>query len=42
MALAEVPLKAILDSPLIPYEQDEVTRLIIDTTIAAASRRLAT
>lgn len=31
MALAEVPLKAILDSPLIPYEQDEVTRLIIDT-----------
>lgn len=31
MALAEVPLTDILDNPLIPYEQDEVTRLILDT-----------
>ncbi|HKM98216.1 MAG TPA: ethanolamine ammonia-lyase subunit EutB [Buttiauxella sp.] len=31
MALADVPLREILDNPLIPYEQDEVTRLIIDT-----------
>ncbi|WP_310607392.1 ethanolamine ammonia-lyase subunit EutB [Buttiauxella brennerae] len=31
MALAEVPLREILDNPLIPYEDDEVTRLIIDT-----------
>ena len=31
MALAEVPLTEILDNPLIPYEQDEVTRLILDT-----------
>ncbi len=30
MALAEVPLKRFLDEALIPYEQDEVTRLIID------------
>ena len=31
MTLAEVPLTDILDNPLIPYEQDEVTRLILDT-----------
>ena len=31
MALADVPLREVLDNPLIPYEQDEVTRLIIDT-----------
>ncbi|GBL59563.1 ethanolamine ammonia-lyase large subunit [Pseudomonas citronellolis] len=30
MALAEVPLKRFLNEALIPYEQDEVTRLIID------------
>ncbi len=30
LALAEVPLKTILDEPLIPYEEDEVTRLIHD------------
>ncbi|WP_069863400.1 ethanolamine ammonia-lyase subunit EutB [Pseudomonas citronellolis] len=30
MALAEVPLKRFLDEALIPYEADEVTRLIID------------
>ncbi|WP_439572233.1 ethanolamine ammonia-lyase subunit EutB [Phreatobacter sp.] len=31
MALADLPLKAILAAPLIPYEEDEVTRLILDT-----------
>ncbi len=31
MCLAEVPLKTFLQEPLIPYEQDEVTRLIFDT-----------
>ncbi|WP_432463342.1 ethanolamine ammonia-lyase subunit EutB [Agarivorans sp. QJM3NY_33] len=30
MALAELPLKHFLNEALIPYEQDEVTRLIID------------
>jgi ethanolamine ammonia-lyase large subunit len=30
MALADLPLKAILAEPLIPYEADEVTRLILD------------
>ncbi len=30
MRLAEVPLKEFLENPLIPYEKDEVTRLIID------------
>lgn len=31
MCLSEVPLTQFLEEPLIPYEQDEVTRLIIDT-----------
>lgn len=31
MALADVPLRDLLENPLIPYEQDEVTRLIVDT-----------
>ena len=31
MCLSEVPLTRFLEEPLIPYEQDEVTRLIIDT-----------
>lgn len=30
MTLADVPLKTFLNDALIPYEQDEVTRLIID------------
>src|SRR6478672_5726856 len=30
MALADVPLAAILAEPVVPYEADEVTRLIID------------
>lgn len=36
MALAEVPLKTFLQQPVIPYEKDEVTRLIIDTHNASA------
>ena len=31
MALADLPLARILDEPLVPYEADEVTRLILDT-----------
>lgn len=31
IALADVPLREILDNPLIAYADDEVTRLIIDT-----------
>lgn len=34
--LADVPLKSFLTEALIPYEQDEVTRLIIDTHDMAA------
>lgn len=34
--LADVPLKRFLDEPLIPYETDEVTRLIFDTHDLAA------
>ena len=30
LILAEVPLKRFLDEPLIPYEEDEVTRVILD------------
>jgi ethanolamine ammonia-lyase large subunit len=36
MKLADLPLKAFLADPPIPYEQDEVTRLICDTHDAAA------
>lgn len=36
MALADVPLKHFLVEAVIPYEQDEVTRLIIDSHDAAA------
>ena len=36
MTLAEVPLKHFLVEALIPYEEDEVTRLIIDSHDAAA------
>ncbi|NBB13222.1 ethanolamine ammonia-lyase subunit EutB [Pseudomonas sp. SLFW] len=36
MALADVPLKRFLNEALIPYEQDEVTRLIVDTHDLAA------
>ncbi|TDN39668.1 ethanolamine ammonia-lyase subunit EutB [Hymenobacter sp. UV11] len=35
-ALADVPLRTFLTEALVPYEQDEVTRLIIDTHDAAA------
>ena len=31
LALADVPLKTFLNETVIPYELDEVTRLIIDT-----------
>ncbi|QCI65044.1 ethanolamine ammonia-lyase subunit EutB [Phreatobacter stygius] len=30
LALADLPLKAILAEPLVPYDDDEVTRLILD------------
>ncbi|HEY3326018.1 MAG TPA: ethanolamine ammonia-lyase subunit EutB [Novimethylophilus sp.] len=36
MCLAEVPLKRFLQEPVIPYEDDEVTRLIVDTHDAQA------
>ncbi|MET0517248.1 MAG: ethanolamine ammonia-lyase subunit EutB [Burkholderiaceae bacterium] len=36
LALAELPLRRFLDEALIPYESDEVTRLIVDTHDAAA------
>ena len=36
MALAEVPLKTFLNEALVPYEADEITRLIIDEHDAAA------
>lgn len=40
-ALADVPLKTIIDSPLIPYESDEVTRLICDRRDAAGFAEIA-
>lgn len=35
-ALADVPLRAFLTEPVVPYETDEITRLIIDTHDRAA------
>ena len=39
--LAEVPLKEILSRPLIPYEEDDVTRLILDDHDEAAFAEIA-
>ena len=36
VALADLPLRVFLDQALIPYEADEVTRLIVDSHDAAA------
>ena len=36
MALADTPLAAFLEEPVVPYETDEVTRLILDTHDRAA------
>ena len=41
MALADVPLRRFLDEPIIPYEIDEVTRLIIDSHDVAAFAPIA-
>ncbi|MGO4124114.1 ethanolamine ammonia-lyase subunit EutB [Inquilinus sp. YAF38] len=41
MALADLPLKAFLDEALVPYEADEVTRLILDGHDAEAFRPVA-
>ena len=41
MALADVPLRALLAEPLVPYETDEVTRLICDTHDVAAFAPIA-
>ena len=39
MAVADVPLATFLEELVVPYETDEVTRLIIDTTTVRHSRR---
>jgi ethanolamine ammonia-lyase large subunit len=41
MALADLPLSEFLNHAVIPYEQDEVTRLILDTHDAAAFAPIA-
>ncbi|HEX8405697.1 MAG TPA: ethanolamine ammonia-lyase subunit EutB [Duganella sp.] len=41
MALAELPLTLFLNELVIPYEQDEVTRLIVDDHDKAAFTRIA-
>ena len=41
MCLADVPLAAFLQEALVPYEVDEVTRLIIDTHDAGAFRPIS-
>ena len=41
MTLAEVPLKTFLNDALVPYEQDEITRLIMDEHDAEAFAPIA-
>ncbi|NLD70090.1 MAG: ethanolamine ammonia-lyase subunit EutB, partial [Limnobacter sp.] len=41
MALADLPLRRFLDEAVVPYEDDEVTRLIIDGHDAAAFEPVA-
>ena len=41
MCLADVPLRTFLDDHVIPYEQDEVTRLVLDGHDAAAFEPVA-
>ncbi|MDW6094174.1 ethanolamine ammonia-lyase subunit EutB [Vibrio rhizosphaerae] len=41
MVLADLPLKVFLNEALIPYEQDEITRLIIDEHDATAFATIA-
>lgn len=41
MALADLPLTTFLNEAVVPYESDEVTRLVLDTHDAAAFRRIA-
>ncbi|MDR3496500.1 MAG: ethanolamine ammonia-lyase subunit EutB [Ancalomicrobiaceae bacterium] len=41
LALADLPLKTCLDEVVIPYEADEVTRLIVDSHDAAAFAPIA-
>jgi ethanolamine ammonia-lyase large subunit len=41
IALADLPLRTFLHEALIPYEEDEVTRLILDTHDAAAFAPIA-
>ena len=41
IALAEVPLKQFLNETVIPYEDDEVTRLIVDSHDAASFAAIA-
>ena len=42
MTLADVPLRAFLQQAVVPYEKDEVTRLIIDSHAPAAFAPVAT
>ena len=42
MALADVPLATILAEPVVPYENDEVTRLIVDSHDIVAFAPVAT
>ncbi|MES2343929.1 MAG: ethanolamine ammonia-lyase subunit EutB [Pseudomonadota bacterium] len=41
LALADLPLRALLDQPIVPYESDEVTRLICDSHDAGAFAPIA-
>ena len=42
MKLADIPLRRFLNEPLVPYEEDEVTRLICDSHDTDAFKAIAT
>src|ERR687897_187468 len=41
MALADLPLTALLEDPVVPYEEDEITRLIVDSQDGGAFQPIA-
>src|SRR5512147_2696004 len=41
LALADVPVRAVLVEPVVPYEEDDVTRLVVDRLDRAAIAQVA-
>src|SRR6188768_1408352 len=41
LALADLPLRRLVDEPIIPYEDDEITRLIVDGHVPTAFEQVS-